>query len=77
MDRGMKYEQNRQKYVRVQHLINIRLARAYRITSRKALCILTGMTPIILKVEVVKRYLLKGKAHHQIINLDYDVKYRH
>ena len=39
---------------------------------------LTGMTPIILKLEeVVKRHSLKGKPHHQAINLDHDVEYKH
>ena len=50
---AMKHAHNRQKYVRVQRLINLRMARAYRTTSSEALCILTGMTPIILKLEAV------------------------
>jgi len=33
------------KITRVQRLINIRLARAYRTVSNEALCILTGLTP--------------------------------
>jgi len=44
----MKYEHNIQKYIRVQRLINIRMAKAYRTTSSEALCILKGMTPIII-----------------------------
>lgn len=55
----MKYEYNRQKYIRVQRLINIRLAKAYHTTSSKALCILMGMTPIIKLAEVVKHYNIK------------------
>ena len=50
---AMKHAHNRQKYVRVQRLINLRMATAYRTTSSEALCILTGMTPIILKLEAV------------------------
>ena len=38
---AMKYEHNRQKYIRVQRPINIRMAKAYRTTSSEALCILT------------------------------------
>ena len=34
---AMKYEHNRQKYIRVQRLINIRMAKAYRTTSSEAL----------------------------------------
>jgi len=59
---AMKYEHNRQKCVRVQRLINLKMARAYRTTSNEALCILTGTTPIILKLEeVVKQYTFRDK----------------
>jgi alkyl hydroperoxide reductase subunit AhpF len=59
---AMKYEHNRRKYIRVQRLINIRMAKAYRTTSSEALCILTGNTPIIIKLEeAVKRYNIKKK----------------
>ena len=74
---AMKHAHNRQKYVRVQRLINLRMARAYRTTSSEALCILTGMTPIILKLEeVVKQYSFREKQHHEATNIDYDVEYR-
>jgi hypothetical protein len=43
-----KYEHNRQKYIRVQCLINTRMAKAYFTTLSEALCVLTGMTPILL-----------------------------
>jgi hypothetical protein len=33
-------------YNRVQRLMNIKIAKAYRTTSNEALCILTGTTPI-------------------------------
>jgi hypothetical protein len=61
---AMKYEYNRLKYFRVQRLINIKIAKAFRTTSSEALCILTGMTPIIIKTEeAVKRYnIRKGKG---------------
>ena len=42
---AMQYEHNRQKYIRVQRLMNIRMAKMYRTTSSEASCILTGMTP--------------------------------
>ena len=54
---AMKYEYNRRKYVRVQRLINICMAKAYRTTSSEALCIVTGTTPITIKPEeAVKKY---------------------
>ena len=74
---AMRYEHNRLKYVRVQRLINLRMARAYRTTSSEALCVLTGMTPIILKLEeTVKRYTFKEKPNQQEINLDYNMEHR-
>jgi len=47
----MKKEYNRVKYTRVQRLISLRIAEAYLTISREALCIITGITPINLKVE--------------------------
>jgi len=74
---AMKYEHNRQKYVRVQRLINLKMAKAYRTTSNEALCILTGTTPIILKLEkVVKQFTFRDKQQQQAINLDYEVEYK-
>jgi len=74
---AMKYGHNRQKCVRVQRLINLRMARAYRTTSSEGLCILTGMTPIIPKlVEIVKQYSFREKQQYQDINIDHDVEYR-
>ena len=48
---AMNYEHNRKKFIRVQCLINIIMAKAYRTTSSEALCMLTGMTQIIIKLE--------------------------
>ena len=61
---AMKYEYNRLKYIRVQRLMNIRMAKAFR-TSSEALCILAGMTPIIIKTEEAARQcnIRKGKEN--------------
>ena len=48
---AVQYEHISQKYSRVQRLMNIKMAKAYRKTSSEALCILTGMTSIIIKSE--------------------------
>jgi len=50
---AVNYEHNRKKYIRVQRLINIRMAKAYRTTSSEAFCMMTGMTPIHIKLEEV------------------------
>jgi hypothetical protein len=39
------------KLIRVQRFINIRIAKSYRTVSKEALCILTGLTPIAIKIE--------------------------
>jgi len=38
------------KLVRSQRLINIRIAKAYRMVSNEAPCILTGLIPIAIKI---------------------------
>jgi hypothetical protein len=50
---AMNYERNRWKYIRVQRLINVSMAKAYRTTSSEALSMLTGTTPIIIKHDEV------------------------
>jgi len=47
----MKIESYKSKLIRVQRIINIQVAKAYRTVSNEALCILTEMTPIAIKIE--------------------------
>jgi hypothetical protein len=44
-------ESYKTKLIRVQRLINIKIAKAYRTVSHEALSIITGMTPIDIKIE--------------------------
>jgi len=72
---AMNFEHNRQKYIRVQRLINIRMAKAFRTTSSEALCMLTGMTPILIKLEEkTAHYKIKQKLGHHDIEWDCDVE---
>jgi len=48
---ALKKESNKTIYSRVQHIINIKIAKAFRTTSNEALCTLTGLTPIVIKAE--------------------------
>jgi len=41
----------RKKLTRVQRLINIKVAKVYRTVSNDALCIITGLTPIHIKIK--------------------------
>ena len=74
---AMRFEYNRRKCVRVQRLINIKIAKAFRTTSSDALCILAGTTPIIIRTdEAVKQfYIRKGKGSlTNPIDLEVEVK---
>jgi hypothetical protein len=63
---AMNHKYNRRKYIRVQHLINISMAKAYRTTSSEALCMLTATPPIIIKLEeIIKQYNKKKKEEEQ------------
>ena len=47
---------NKLKLTRVQRLINIKIAKAYRTVSNEALCSLTGLTPITIKIQEESQY---------------------
>jgi hypothetical protein len=42
---------NKHRLVRVQRLTNNKIAKAYRTVSTEALCVLTGLIPITIKIE--------------------------
>jgi ribonuclease HI len=48
---ALEKECNKTIFNRVQRLINIKIAKAFRTTSNEALCTLTGLTPIVIKAE--------------------------
>ena len=50
---AIKNKYNTGNYVKVQRLISLRIAKAYRTIFHEALCILTGLTPITIKGEDV------------------------
>jgi len=75
---AMNFEHNRQKYIRVQRLINIRIAKAFRTTSSEALCMVTGMAPIIIKLEEeIAHYKIKQSSGNCDIEWDRDVELQH
>ena len=48
------------KIIRVQRIINTKIAKVYRTVSNEALCVLTGLTPIAINTdEMAKFYQLK------------------
>ena len=46
-----RFGYNRLKYIRVQRLMNIKIAKAFRTTSSEALCILVGTTLSLLELK--------------------------
>ena len=44
------------KLIRIQRLISIRIAKAYRTVSNEALCVITGLIPINIKIEEIGKY---------------------
>ena len=68
------------KIIRVQRLINIRIAKSYRTVSNEALCILTGLTPIAIKIEEAFQsyeYIRGSTKEEALVDRDMGVKYWH
>jgi ribonuclease HI len=61
--KAMEKEKYKNKVSRVQRLINIKMAKAYRTVSSEALCVVTGMTPIHLKIEQAAEFYLHTRSH--------------
>ena len=63
----MEKEYNKIIYNRVQRLINIKIAKAFRTTSNDALCILTGLTPVVIKVDAANlQNIMRNRQAHEI-----------
>jgi hypothetical protein len=68
------------KLIRVQRLINIKIAKSQRTVSNEALCILTGLIPIAIKIEEAIQFyeLTRGSTKEEaLIDCDTGVKYWH
>ena len=71
---ALRYEFNRRKYIRVQRLMTILIAKAYLTTSSEALCIFAGNISIIIKAEeAAKRYDVWKEHRANIQNIDREV----
>ena len=71
----MKFGYNRLKYIRVQRLMNIKIAKAFRTTSNEALCILAGTTPIIIRTEeAAKQYTIRKAIGDLTKSIDLEVE---
>ena len=64
---ALEKECNKTVYNRVQHLINIKIAKALQTTSNEALCTLTGLTSITIKAEEAAK--LNNTRKSQVMRL--------
>jgi hypothetical protein len=61
--RALEKEKYQNKVTRVQRLINIKMANAYRTMSSEALCAITGMTPMHIKKEEAAELYHRISSH--------------
>jgi len=74
----MEKESYKYKLIRVQRLVNIKMAKAYQTVSNEALCLLTGMTPIDIKIEeAAKLYRLTRGSTKDNEQFDRDTDVKH
>jgi hypothetical protein len=74
----MTLKSYKDKIITVQRIINIKIAKAYRAVSNEAVCVLTGLTPIALKIEEMANLneLTKGSSNKNVI-VDNDMEVKH
>jgi len=76
--KAMEKESYKYKLISVQRLINIKMAKAYRTVSNEALCVLTGMAPIDIKIEeAAKLYRLTRGSTKDNEQFDRDTDVKH
>ena len=68
---------NVNKLKRVQRLVCIRIAKAYRTVSYESVCVLTGLTPIHLKLqEIATIHQVKKLNKYENQNVDLQIGYK-
>jgi hypothetical protein len=65
--KAMTLQSYKAKLIRVQRIIIIKIAKAYRTASNEALCVLTELTPINIKIEEMAKlyHLTKGNINNK------------
>jgi hypothetical protein len=62
------------KIIRIQRLINIRIAKAYRKVSNETLCVITGINAISTKTEEAAKYYECMKGNGNLIDREMELK---
>jgi hypothetical protein len=57
----------RNKIIRIQRLINIKIAKAYRTVSNETLCVITGLIPINIKIDETVMYYEYAKGNGDLL----------
>jgi len=62
----------------IPRLINMKIAKAYRTVTNEALCILTGLTPIAIKIEEAAEFyqLTRGSTREEA-QINRDIGFKH
>ena len=63
------------KFIRIQRLINIRIAKAYRTVSNEALRVITRLTPINIKIEETEKCYKCIREYRNLIDREMEAKY--
>jgi len=63
------------KLIRVLRLINIRIAKAYRTVSNEAICVITGLIPIHIKIEETAKHYESVKGQGNLLDQKMEVKH--
>jgi hypothetical protein len=63
------------KLIRIQRLINIRIAKAYHTVSNKVVCVIMGLIPINIKIEGTAKYYECIKEFRNQFDREMDVKH--
>jgi hypothetical protein len=72
---AMEKKYNRTIYSRVQRIMNMKIAKAYRTTSNESLCILTGITPIEIKAEETDNlYRITRDTQNHLLDHEVELK---
>jgi len=63
------------KLIRIQGLINNRITKAYRTVSNEALCVITGLIPINIKIQETAKYYGCIKGYGNQFDREMEVKH--
>ena len=73
---SLQRKSNASKLRRIQRMTNIKIAKAYRTTLHEALCVLTGISPVIIELENTAKLYHITRGKNQDTLYDAPMNYR-